>query len=283
MAINLIMEYKMICIDMDGTLLNSKHEVSERNKKAIKEAIEKGIVVAITTGRIFKSAKIYADLLGIETPIVASNGGFIKEQDKEEIIYKSALTYDQLKVIDSVIKKHNLNVYYNLYNGIILEKTLNENHAYKQTNRKAKRNEDKITILENVDVDKAFKENEGDILKAICIENENIDALNRAKKELREIEGLEVVSSWSNNFEVMPKGTCKWSGVKQLAKILGIKENEIICIGDSENDLSMIQNAGFGIAMGNARKDVKEAAKYITDNNECDGVGKAIEKIVLGI
>ncbi len=283
MAINLIMEYKMICIDMDGTLLNSKHEVSERNKKAIKEAIEKGIVVAITTGRIFKSAKIYADLLGIETPIVASNGGFIKEQDKEEIIYKSALTYDQLKVIDSVIKKHNLNVYYNLYNGIILEKTLNENHAYKQTNRKAKRNEDKITILENVDVDKAFKENEGDILKAICIENENIDALNRAKKELREIEGLEVVSSWSNNFEVMPKGTCKWSGIKQLAKILGIKENEIICIGDSENDLSMIQNAGFGIAMGNARKDVKEAAKYITDNNECDGVGKAIEKIVLGI
>ena len=283
MAINLIMEYKMICIDMDGTLLNSKHEVSERNKKAIKEAIEKGIVVAITTGRIFKSAKIYADLLGIETPIVASNGGFIKEQDKEEIIYKSALTYDQLKVIDSVIKKHNLNVYYNLYNGIILEKTLNENHAYKQTNRKVKRNEDKITILENVDVDKAFKENEGDILKAICIENENIDALNRAKKELREIEGLEVVSSWSNNFEVMPKGTCKWSGIKQLAKILGIKENEIICIGDSENDLSMIQNAGFGIAMGNARKDVKEAAKYITDNNECDGVGKAIEKIVLGI
>ncbi|WP_112365164.1 Cof-type HAD-IIB family hydrolase [Sarcina ventriculi] len=277
------MEYKMICIDMDGTLLNSKHEVSERNKKAIKEAIEKGIVVAITTGRIFKSAKIYADLLGIETPIVASNGGFIKEQDKEEIIYKSALTYDQLKVIDSIIKKHNLNVYYNLYNGIILEKTLNENHAYKQTNRKAKRNEDKITILENVDVDKAFKENEGDILKAICIENENIDALNRAKKELREIEGLEVVSSWSNNFEVMPKGTCKWSGIKQLAKILGIKENEIICIGDSENDLSMIQNAGFGIAMGNARKDVKEAAKYITDNNECDGVGKAIEKIVLGI
>ncbi|MBU5322705.1 MAG: Cof-type HAD-IIB family hydrolase [Sarcina ventriculi] len=277
------MEYKMICIDMDGTLLNSKHEVSERNKKAIKEAIKKGIVVAITTGRIFKSAKIYADLLGIETPIVASNGGFIKEQDKEEIIYKSALTYDQLKVIDSVIKKHNLNVYYNLYNGIILEKTLNENHAYKQTNRKAKRNEDKITILENVDVDKAFKENEGDILKAICIENENIDALNRAKKELREIEGLEVVSSWSNNFEVMPKGTCKWSGIKQLAKILGIKENEIICIGDSENDLSMIQNAGFGIAMGNARKDVKEAAKYITDNNECDGVGKAIEKIVLGI
>ena len=273
----------MICIDMDGTLLNSKHEVSERNKKAIKEAIKKGIVVAITTGRIFKSAKIYADLLGIETPIVASNGGFIKEQDKQEIIYKSALTYDQLKVIDSVIKKHNLNVYYNLYNGIILEKTLNENHAYKQTNRKAKRNEDKITILENVDVDKAFKENEGDILKAICIENENIDALNRAKKELREIEGLEVVSSWSNNFEVMPKGTCKWSGIKQLAKILGIKENEIICIGDSENDLSMIQNAGFGIAMGNARKDVKEAAKYITDNNECDGVGKAIEKIVLGI
>ncbi|MDO4535891.1 MAG: Cof-type HAD-IIB family hydrolase [Clostridium perfringens] len=275
------MKYKMICIDMDGTLLNSKHEVSERNKEAIKKAIEKGIVVAITTGRIFRSAKIYADLLGIETPIVASNGGFIKEQDKEEIIYKSALTYDELKKIDSIIKKHNLNVYYNLYDGIILEKTLDENHAYKQANKRAKTEEDKITIMENVDLDKAFKEHQGDVLKAICIENENIEGLNNAKEELKEIEGLEVVSSWSNNFEVMPKGTCKWSGIKQLAKILGVKEEEVICIGDSENDLSMIQNAGFGVAMGNARVDVKEAAKYITDDNEHDGVGKAIEKIVL--
>lgn len=275
------MKYKMICIDMDGTLLNSKHEVSERNKEAIKKAIEKGIVVAITTGRIFRSAKIYADLLGIKTPIVASNGGFIKEQDKEEVIYKSALTYNQLKKIDSVIKKYNLNVYYNLYDGIILEKTLDENHAYKQANKRAKREEDKITIRENVDIDKAFKEHEGDVLKAICIENENIEGLNKAKEELKGIEGLEVVSSWSNNFEVMPEGTCKWSGIKQLAKILGIKEDEVICIGDSENDLSMIQNAGFGIAMGNGRDDVKEAAKYITDDNEHDGVGKAIEKIVL--
>ncbi len=275
------MKYKMICIDMDGTLLNSGHEVSERNKKAIKKAIEKGIVVAITTGRIFRSAKIYADLLGIETPIVASNGGFIKEQDKEKVIYKSALTYEQLKKIDSVIKKHDLNVYYNLYDGIILEKTLDENHAYKQANKRAKTEEDKITIMENVDIDKAFKKYEGDVLKAICIENENIEELNKAKKELKAIEGLEVVSSWSNNFEVMPKGTCKWSGIKQLAKILGIKEDEIVCIGDSENDLSMVQNAGFGIAMGNAREDVKEVAKYITDDNEHDGVGKAIEKIVL--
>ena len=271
----------MICIDMDGTLLNSHHEVSARNKEAIKRAIEKGVVVAITTGRIFRSAKIYADLLGIKTPIVASNGGFIKEQDKDEVIYKSALTYNELKKIDSVIKKYDLNVYYNLYDGIILEKTLDENHAYKQANKRAKSEEDKITIRENVDIDKAFKEHEGDVLKAICIENENVEGLNRAKEELKAIEGLEVVSSWSNNFEVMPKGTCKWSGIKQLAKILGIKEEEVICIGDSENDLSMIQNAGFGIAMGNGRDDVKAAAKYITDDNEHDGVGKAIEKIVL--
>lgn len=275
------MKYKMICIDMDGTLLNSKHEVSLKNKEAIKKAIDRGIVVAITTGRIFKSAKIYADLLGIKTPIVASNGGFIKEQDEGKVIYKSPLNLKQLKKIDSIIKKYKLNVYYNLYDGIILENELDENHSYKKTNKVAKNNTDKITIIENADIEKAFKDFEGDILKAICIEDKNIETLKKAKEEMKSIEGLEVVSSWSNNFEVMPKGTCKWSGIEQLGKILGIKQEEIVCIGDSENDLSMIKNAGFGIAMGNARDDVKEAAKYITDDNEHDGVGNAIEKIVL--
>mgnify|MGYP002627664504 CR=1 FL=1 len=101
--------------------------------------------------------------------------------------------------------------------------------------------------------------------------------------------GTEHIFNCTRSYlNLIPKDLPQMFCVKDLLlcakkNIPGIKENEIICIGDSENDLSMIQNAGFGIAMGNARKDVKEAAKYITDNNECDGVGKAIEKIVLGI
>ncbi len=94
---------------------------------------------------------------------------------------------------------------------------------------------------------------------------------------------FEVVSSHFDNFEVTGKGVSKGNAVKVLANYYGIDSEQVICIGDSENDLSMIKYAGLGIAMGNADENVKEAAKYITDNNNCDGVAKAIEKFVLEI
>ncbi len=81
------MSYKLICIDMDGTLLNNKHEISERNKEAIKKATERGVKVAVTTGRLFTSAKYYAGLLGVKTPIISCNGAFIREKDEDKIIY----------------------------------------------------------------------------------------------------------------------------------------------------------------------------------------------------
>ena len=98
---------------------------------------------------------------------------------------------------------------------------------------------------------------------------------------MKKYEDLEVVSSSPNNFEVMNKGTSKGRAVKVLADILNINREEIMCLGDSENDLSMIEFAGLGVAMGNAEEFLKEKADYITDTNENDGVAKAIEKFVL--
>ena len=89
---------------------------------------------------------------------------------------------------------------------------------------------------------------------------------------------FEVVSSGPNNFEVMKKGTSKGNAVKELALSLNIKRDEIICLGDNENDLSMIKYAGLGIAMGNACELLKKEADYITDTNINSGVAKAIKK-----
>ncbi|MDU5414364.1 MAG: HAD-IIB family hydrolase, partial [Clostridium perfringens] len=108
-----------------------------------------------------------------------------------------------------------------------------------------------------------------------------LNDLFKAKEELKKYEDLEVVSSSPSNFEVMNKGTSKGRAVKVLADILNINREEIMCLGDSENDLSMIEFAGLGVAMGNAEEFLKEKADYITDTNENDGVAKAIEKFVL--
>ncbi|WP_261854059.1 Cof-type HAD-IIB family hydrolase [Clostridium folliculivorans] len=274
------MKYKLICLDMDGTLLSSPSTISEENRKAVLQAYNKGIKIAITTGRLFTSAKYYADLIGIKVPIVASNGAYVREKDREEVIYKSSLNDDQLERIHEVIKKYDLLTYFNTHDTLISESVVGENHGYKVNNKELPE-ESRIKFDEGTDFKEAFKRHEGEILKAICVEEVDIDRLMKAKAELRQYKDLEVVSSWTNNFEVMNAGTSKGSAVKNLAEMLDIKQEEIICIGDSENDLSMIRYAGLGIAMGNAPDDIKKEADYVTDTNVNSGVAKAIEKFAL--
>lgn len=276
----MILKYKLICIDMDGTLLSDKHEVPELNKEMIKEATKQGVKIAITTGRIFTSAKRYSDLIGTDTPIIASNGAYIREKDKDEVIYESNLSKEQFYKILEVIKKYNLNVYFNTCDTMITESVIPDNHAYKTMDADLAE-EYKIKFKENAEFDKVFDEFNGKILKAICIEDQNKEALNKAKEEMQKYDDLEVVSSWHNNFEVMPKGTSKGNAVKILAQMLEIDREEVICIGDSENDLSMIKYAGLGVAMGNALDIVKENADYITNTNSEAGVGKVIQKFIL--
>lgn len=274
------MKYKLICIDMDGTLLNSKHEISEFNKKMIKKAMEKGIVVAITTGRLYMSALVHSELLGIETYVISSNGCYIKNIKSDEVIYESTLTKEQYYRIKEIGEKHKLNrLYYNTFDTVISGVKFPEDYAYKVSNEILPE-EKRIKFLEEVNLDEIYDEYDGKILKSIFIEEEYIDRLSKAKEELRTFEDLEVVSSWPNNVEIMPAGTSKGEAVKRLAEILKIKPEEVICMGDSENDLSMIKYAGLGIAMGNAIDLIKENANYITDTNENSGVGKAIEKFI---
>ncbi|MGL4656417.1 MAG: Cof-type HAD-IIB family hydrolase [Sarcina sp.] len=274
------MDYKLIAIDMDGTLLSNKHEIPEYNKEMIKRATEKGVKVAITTGRLFASARKYSELIGVETPIISSNGAYIREKDRDEVIYESNLSREQFDKVLSVVKKYDFTVYMNTSDTVISETIVPDDHAYKLVNNEL---DDawKIKFIEGRTFEETYDEFENDILKFICIEeSEARESLMKAKEELSKFDDLEVVSSWENNFEIMPAGTSKGTAVQRLAEILGIDREEVICIGDSENDLSMIKYAGLGVAMGNAIDVVKENANYITDTNSNAGVGKMIAKFI---
>ena len=265
---------------MDGTLLSNEHEMPEENKEAIIKAHELGVKVAITTGRLFTSAKHYSDLIGIKAPIISSNGAYIKEKDREEVIYQSTLTKEQMKRITEVTKKYELLTYFNTCDTVISEIEVPGDYGYKHSN-KSLPEESRVKYIEGIKFTEIFEKYEGKILKAIALENVHKEKLEKAKADLRKYEDLEVVSSWDNNFEVMKAGTSKGNAAKHLAEMLGIKQEEVMCIGDSENDISMIEYAGLGVAMGNAMDIVKEAADYVTDTNVNAGVAKAINKFVL--
>lgn len=272
------MTYKLICIDMDGTLLKDDHTVSERNLSAIKAATEKGVKIAITTGRIFASAKHYSDLIGVETPVIASNGAYIREKDRDEVIARFPLGKENAKKVIEIVSKYDVISNFNTHYSVISNKELPSDHTYRKMNRNLPE-ELRIDLLCE-DMNEAIEKYHEDILKCICIDND-IEKINSIKEELLKIPTIEVVSSNLNNFEVMSKGTSKGKAVDTLAKFYDIKQEEVICIGDSENDLSMIKYAGLGIVMGNAEEYMKKEADYITLSNNEGGVGAAIEKFIL--
>lgn len=264
------MNYKLIVTDMDGTLLNNEHEISEENKNALINASENGIHIAIATGRIYESTIKYAKILGVKAPIICCNGALVKEESGN-IIYENALDYSICESIIDILDKNK--VYYQCFTAdTIFTPYINE------WLRKYQMQEDlNIKIVENSDIKSEIKGH--DILKFLVIE-ENSDTLNKVQNDLKEFNDIEITKSFYNNIEIMSKGVNKGTAVENLAKYLNVKQDEVITFGDNYNDLAMIKYAGMGVAMGNAEDIVKENASYITCKNHENGVAKALEELL---
>jgi len=270
--------YRLVAIDLDGTLLDRNKEISNRNKRAIALAIEKGTKIVICSGRVFSGARLFAKQVGSKDPIIACNGAIISENSK--VIYSNILgTEDCLRVLD-ICRKYQ--IYYHVYAGdtMLTEKLGFTSLKYYEKN-KLLPPEDRVEIevVENM-ADK-LKIMEGQVFKFVIV-NDNVELLKRIRNEMEQIVSVDVMSSNYDNFEVMNKGVNKGAALKKLSELLDIPSKEMIAIGDNENDISMLKYAGLGIAMDNGENCAKEAAQYITAANDQDGVAQAIEKFVLG-
>lgn len=273
------MGYKLICMDMDGTLLNDKKEVSERAKKAINKAHELGVKVVIATGRIFVSAEFYGDIIGVKAPIIASNGAYVREKDSDKAIYEKGLGYENYQLIIDLLKKYDIVPHFYTEDTIYTEKLVHSSLAYKNANKTLPINRQvKIEVVD--DWSRLFAERNPKIIKAMAV-GDDAKKTKEAKNEFIKLNKFQVVSSMKNTFEVMDKSTSKGNALKKICDYYGIDRNEIISIGDNENDISMIEFAGLGVAMGNAEETVKNIADYITTTNEEDGVAKVIEKYII--
>lgn len=275
------MDCKLICIDMDGTLLNDKKTINEENLETIKKATEKGIKVAVCTGRLFASARYFGAVLGVKSPIIASNGGYIRDRDSEKVIYEVELGYENCVELQKIVEKYDFKIFYNTPESVIAATGFPKNYDYVRHNEMVP-DEFKVKLVDSKDIYASLKSEGDKVLKCICIsEKGNRELIDKVKKEIRALNKYEVVSSGENNFEVMRKGISKGRAVKELAEFYNIKREEVMCIGDNENDLSMIEYAGIGVAMGNGSDLIKKTADFITDTNNNSGVAKAIEKFAL--
>lgn len=275
------MKYKMIAMDMDGTLLTTDKQVSERSKEILQKAADAGIKLVICTGRIFTSAWEFAELIGTVAPIIASNGAYIREKDRDEVIYMKNLQKDEIFKAVQIVKKHGFYPHLFSSDTIFTEKLFFTSHVYDKQNQSLPKDR-QVKIVVTEDLEKVIEENYEIILKIVIVsEMDEIEGLSKLRSEISKELDVSIVSSAENNCEIMSKGISKGNGVKILGDIYGISPEETMCIGDNENDISMIEYAGLGVAMANASDALKEVANYITDTNDNDGVAKAIEKFVL--
>lgn len=271
--------YKLVAIDLDGTLLNSHKHISERNKNALTLSIEKGIKIVICSGRIFAGARIFAREISVKEPVIACNGAVIKNMATDEVLFSDTLSIEDTCKIIEICRSRG--IYFHIYvDDSMYTETLGFSSLFYSKMNQELPEKDRVDIrlvedTAEVLVDKGLKASK------IVVVSENLKQLADVRKMIEQLETVDVMSSNYDNFEVVNHGVNKGQALKFLSSRLGIAEEEIIAIGDNENDLTMLEFAGLGVAMGNAEAMVKEIADEITSRNDEDGVAKILEKYVL--
>lgn len=275
------MKYKLIAMDMDGTLLNSQKQVTEYTKEVLRKAADRGVKLVVCTGRIFTSAKSYARIIGTKAPIIASNGAYIREKDREEVIYEKYINKEKLLKIIRLSREWGFYPHIYTTDTIYSEKLIHSSLNYSKWNETVPEDEKiNIKIVDSLE-DIVNEKGEAFLKVVVMAQDDEIERLQQLKNYIKESVDVAVFSSYMNNFEVMDKEVSKGRALEILAGYYNLSKDEIICFGDNENDKTMFEFAGFPVAMGNAEEELKKIAAYVTVSNDEDGVAKAIEKIVL--
>ncbi|WP_416828009.1 Cof-type HAD-IIB family hydrolase [Ectobacillus polymachus] len=267
------MEYKMIVLDLDDTLLRDDHTISPRTKDALMKAQEAGVKVVLASGRPTYAMRGIAKELHLEeygSFLLSFNGAKITNCKTNEELFSSTLSPETVHRLYDISKRENVWILTYVGDSIVTD----ESCKYTET-------EHVITGLPIAEV-ASFKEAVSEpVVKILMLEDPERLAVVE-KKLQEELSGdLSVMRSKPFFLEFTENGVTKGTSLAHLIQKLGIKQEEVIAMGDSYNDLAMIQFAGLGVAMGNAPDDIKAKANYVTDTNMNDGVAKVVESFVL--
>jgi Cof subfamily protein (haloacid dehalogenase superfamily) len=286
--------YKLIAMDIDGTLLNSYGEVSLKNKEAIELALKKNIEVVLTSGRMPKAILPIANEINANKYIISGNGATIYDVQNDKIIYNSYLTKKKVLEIIDICEKNSM--FYNVYtNDVILTKSLSYNILFYHNENKRNPEDKKIKINIVDDIYKYVEEyGKEDFLKVTICDNDKFvfRSIMNKMKNIKNVDVLEVAHMSKKIIrhgseeheiayyytEITNKNVNKWTALKELLQLLGIKKEELITIGDNVNDKEMIENAVLGIVTGNASPEMKKIADETVASNNEDGVAEAILK-----
>ncbi|MGM9985875.1 MAG: Cof-type HAD-IIB family hydrolase [Bacillaceae bacterium] len=267
------MTYKMIVLDMDDTLLRDDHTISPRTKQALLDAQKAGVKVVLASGRPTYAMVDVAKELELDkygSFILSFNGGRITDCRTNEDIFSKALSVETMHHMIDISKRENIYIHTYVGNDILTDKN-NEYTTF----------EGKITNMEVIEVADLKAAVTEPVIKALMVYEPEHLAIVEKKLQAEFAGQLSIMRSKPFFLEITENGVDKGQSLHHLIQKLGITQEEVIAMGDSYNDVTMIKFAGLGVAMGNAPQDIKELADHVTETNMNDGVALVVEDFIL--
>jgi 5-amino-6-(5-phospho-D-ribitylamino)uracil phosphatase len=275
----------IIALDMDGTLLNSKGEISHRNREAISRCQNSGDLVLIATGRAYKDANRQLQQAGLTLPIISLNGAAITLTDQTSIRSESLNKEKVTPVLEWVRQQQDLyceiytndEVYVGLHNRKHLESLQNTPIKDSELKEIVEKQFQQAVITYVDDIEQVWLQNDKEIFKVLLF-SLDIEKLREASNKFAEVSGLKITSSHPNNIEINDEKATKGQALEKLVAYLNLNLKETLVFGDSHNDIPMFEVAGYSVAMENAAQALKDKSNFVTLTNDEDGVAVFLEE-----
>ena len=264
---------RMIALDVDGTLLTSRGELTKETERAIRAAREKGVKVVLSTGRSVQEAVWLTGLAGCDDRAVCLGGAAVADMADGRHLRRWDIPDSLAAAVLDILRGKPLACM--VFAGEVNLLDTYSARSYRETYPFPAYLD---TVVETQDVSRWLREHRQPLTK---IHAEGApEQFPPLLERLGELPGLTLTSSGRDNFEVLAHGVDKGKALCLLGEEWGISPEEIAAIGDSDNDLAMLRAVGFPVAMGNAPDGVKAVCAMVTDSNDGDGAAKAIHRLI---
>ncbi len=264
-------KYRAIFSDIDGTLLNSSHQIPPKTRAKIQEIVERGIPFVLVSARMPDGMIFIRDALGKPQPMICYSGALVVDEHKQPL-YSAHMPQEEAFAVGSFIRQLNKDIAVNLYAG--------DNWIVENRENPWVKSEMAITKTGVTEADFGKKEVFQGIHKILCMgEAEQIFALEKKLKE--KFPALRIYRSKDTYLEIMSMKASKSDAICQLEKYFQVKREEIVAFGDGCNDVDMVKYAGLGVAMENADPAVKTAADLVTLTNDAEGIRKVLDALFM--
>lgn len=273
------MAIKLVALDLDGTTINNDRVISRRNREAMRRAAEQGVNIVVATGRPLGA--LPKDVFEIEAIRYAltSNGASITDIRDNTTFYENCISPKAVHAAVDLLRQYDY-VLETFVKGVAYI----EGWYYRQVEETGSCFRDVNYILNTrkpvEDIYQFMMENDRH-LENINVNFENLEEKPGMHEKLLQLPEATITSSFDHNLEIGGATTSKAEALGQMGRLLGVSRDEMMAIGDSPNDIAMLLESGMPVAVGNAKPEVKEIAKYIAPTNHEDGVADAIERFVL--